>query len=187
MLLENILWLVLAVVIIAVALFAWSIYNGLIRRKNRIENAAAQIDVQLKRRAELIPNLIETVKGYKRYERSVLRELTKARTDILKAKTMHAKAKASNKMSEALKSIFAVAENYPKLRANENFLQLQEELSGTENRIAYARQHYNDSVMEFNIAIQVWPNSFFAKRMGFKKRELFEVPEEQKKPVKVKF
>ncbi len=187
MALETIMWIVLAVVLIIVGLFAWSVYNGLIRKKNRVENALAQIDVQLKRRTDLIPNLIESVKGYMKHERKVLTELTKARTAIMKAKSIGKKAKASNKITGALKSIFAVAENYPKLRANENFLQLQEELTGTENKIAYSRQHYNDSVMDYNISIQVWPNSFFAKRMGFGKKGMFEVPESEKKPVKVKF
>ena len=187
MAMEMIVWGMLGIVALVVLLFLWSVYNGLIRKKNRVENAAAQIDVQLKRRSELIPNLVESVKGYMKHERGVLTELTKARTSILKAKSFKEKAKASNQISGALKSIFAVAENYPKLRANENFMHLQEELSGTENKIAYSRQHYNDSVMEFNISIQVFPNRFFAKRMGFTKHEMFEVPEADKKPVKVKF
>lgn len=184
---ETIAWIVLAIFVIIVCLFAWSVYNGLIRKKNKVENALAQIDVQLKRRTDLIPNLIESVKGYMKHERGVLTELTKARTAIMNAKSLDKKAKASNQITGALKSIFAVAENYPKLRANENFLQLQEELAGTENKIAYSRQHYNDSVMGYNISIQVWPNSFFAKRMGFRKKDMFEVPEKEKKPVKVKF
>ncbi len=186
-LLETALWVVLAIIVIVICLFAWSVYNGLIRKKNKVINALAQIDVQLKRRTDLIPNLIESVKGYMKHERGVLTELTKARTSIMKAKSLEKKAKASNQITGALKSIFAVAENYPKLRANENFLHLQEELSGTENKIAYSRQYYNDSVMGFNISIQIWPNSFFAKRMGFNKKEMFEVPAGEKKPVKVKF
>jgi len=187
MTLETILMWIFGIVIVIVLLYLWSVYNGLIRRKNEVENAFAQIDVQLKRRTELIPNLVETVKGYVKHEKEVLTEITKARTDIMKAGTVGQKAKASGQLSAALKTLFAVAENYPKLRANENFLKLQEELSATEDRIAYARQHYNDSAMEFNISIQVFPNRFFARRMGFQKNEMFEVPEAEKKPVKVKF
>ncbi len=184
---ETMVLMIFGIVVLVVLLYLWSVYNGLIRKKNRVENALAQIDVQLKRRSELIPNLVEAVKGYMKHERGVLTELTKARAEILKASSVKDKAKASGKISAALKSLFAVAENYPKLRANENFLQLQEELSGTENKIAYARQHYNDSVMDFNISIEVFPNRLFAKRMNFTKRDMFEIPEEEKKPVKVKF
>jgi LemA protein len=183
----TILWIILAIVITAFALYLLFIYNGLIRMRNRITNARAQIDVQLKRRNDLIPNLVETVKGYMKHERELFTEITKARTAIMKTESMAEKAKASDMLSRTLKSLFAVAENYPKLRASENFMQLQEELTGTENKIAYARQHYNDVVMDYNIKIQVFPNRFFAKRMDFKKEEMFEVPEEEKKPVKVKF
>lgn len=175
------------IIVVVILLYLWLIYNGLIRKKNGVENSLAQIDVQLKRRSELIPNLVEAVKGYMKHERSVLTSLTKARTSIMKASSMKAKAKASGEITNALKTLFAVAENYPNLKANENFLQLQEEITGTENKIAYARQHYNDSVMDFNISIQVFPNRVFARRMGFSKREMFEVPEEEKKPVKIKF
>ncbi|MCK5023032.1 MAG: LemA family protein [Candidatus Aenigmarchaeota archaeon] len=185
--LETILFWGAIIVVVIAALYLFSVYNGLIRKKNRVENAWAQIDVQLKRRTDLIPNLVSSVKGYMKHEKSVLTELTKARSAIMKATSPGSKAKASSGITSALKSLFAVAENYPNLKANENFMHLQEELSGTENKIAYSRQHYNDSVMEFNISIQVFPNRVFAKRMGFGKKEMFDVPEADKKPVKVEF
>ena len=177
----------LGVFVIILLLYLWSIYNGLIRKKNEVQNSWAQIDVQLKRRTDLIPNLIASVKGYMKHERELLTEITKARTSFMKANTVAEKAKASGILSGALKSLFAVSERYPNLKANENFLQLQEELSGTENKIAYARQHYNDVVMNFNTSIQVFPNSFFARRMGFTNKEMFEVAESDKKLVKVQF
>ena len=182
------LWLtVLIVVLVVLVLFVILVYNSVIRLNNQVKNAWAQIDVQLKRRADLIPNLIETVKGYVKHERKVLTEVTKARTAFLNAKTMKKKAEASNMLSDTLKSLFAVSENYPQLKANENFLQLQEELTGTENKIAYSRQHYNDMVMEFNTKIQVFPNNIVAGMLNFKPKESFEAPAEAKKVVKVKF
>lgn len=184
---STIILAAVGILVIVILLFMWSVYNGLIRRKNEVENSFAQIDVQLKRRTDLIPNLVEAVKGYMKYEKAVMTELTAARTGIMKAATVPEKAKASNQFSSALKTLFAVAENYPNLKANENFLQLQEELSGTESKIAYARQHYNDSVMEYNVAIQVFPNSIFASMMHFTKKEMFDVPEADKQPVKVQF
>ena len=181
-------WLiVLIIVIVLTVLFVILLYNRVIRLNNQVKNAWAQIDVQLKRRADLIPNLIETVKGYAKHEKKVLTEVTKARTAFLNATGMKQKAKASNMLSDTLKSLFAVSENYPQLKANENFLQLQEELSGTENKIAYSRQHYNDMVMEFNTKIQVFPNNIIAKMLNFKAKESFEAPAEAKKVVKVKF
>jgi LemA protein len=179
---------ILIIVIAVVVLFMIYIYNSVIRLNNQVRNAWAQIDVQLKRRADLIPNLIEAVKGYMKHERGVLTEVTKARTAFLNAgESLKKKAQASNMISDALKSLFAVSENYPQLRANENFLQLQEELSGTESKIAYARQLYNDLVMEFNNKIQVFPNNFFARLFNFTSKESFEASAEEKKVVKVKF
>lgn len=179
--------LFIGIIIGIVILSVIFLYNGLIRLRNQVKNSWAQIDVQLKRRNDLIPNLVETVKGYMKHEKSVLENITKARTSFLRAKTMKDKAKSSNMMSETLKSLFAVSENYPKLKANENFLQLQEELSGTESKIAYARQHYNDMVMVFNTKIQTFPNKIFADMLKFSKEELFEATEEERKNVKVKF
>ncbi|HIG98747.1 TPA: LemA family protein [Candidatus Woesearchaeota archaeon] len=163
------------------------IYNGLIRNRNQVKNAFSQIDVQLKRRNDLIPNLIETVKGYLKHEQSVLENITKARSAVLAAETVGAKSKASNMLSETLKSLFAVSENYPKLQANQNFLQLQEELTGTESKIAYARQHYNDMVTAYDNSLETFPNNAFAKMFGFKKEELFEAAEAERKNVKVQF
>ena len=179
--------LIVGIVIGVFVLFVIFLYNSLIRLKNNIENSLSQIDVQLKRRNDLIPNLIETVKGYMRHERGLLENITKARTSILKAKTIESKSTASNMLSETLKSLFAVSENYPKLRANENFMQLQEEISGTENKIAYARQHYNDVVMEFNTKIETFPNKIFADMLKFTKKHLFEATVAEKKNIKVKF
>jgi LemA protein len=179
-------WIVLAVLVLGV-LYLVGVYNGLIRLRNEVENSFAQIDVQLKRRNDLIPNLVETVKGYAKHEKTVFEEITKARAAIMKATTVAEKAKASNMLSETLKSLFAVAENYPDLKANQNFMQLQEELSGTENKIAYSRQHYNDVVMEFNVRIQVFPNNMIAGPMGFTKKELFAAPEAERAVPKVSF
>jgi len=179
-------WIVLIVVVVII-LFAWGLYNSVIRLSNEVKNSFAQIDVQLKRRYDLIPNLIETVKGYAKHEKEVLENVTKARAAVMSANTVGEKAKSNNMLSETLKSLFAVAENYPQLKANENFLQLQEELSGTENKISYARQHYNDVVMTFNNKIQVFPSNIFARMFGFGAKESFETPAVEKENVKVKF
>ena len=182
----NTLTIVL-IIIGVVVLFVIFLYNSLIRLRNQVKNSWAQIDVQLKRRNDLIPNLVETVKGYMKHEKSVLENVTKARSAILAAKTVEDKAKSSNMLSQTLKSLFAVSENYPQLKANENFMQLQEELTGTENKISYARQHYNDMVMVFNTKIQTFPNNMFANMLNFKQEALFEATEAEKKNVKVQF
>ena len=163
------------------------IFNRLVVLKNRVDNAWAQIDVQLKRRADLIPNLIETVKGYMKHEKTVLEEVTKARTSMMQAGTVKEKARAEGMLEGALKTLFAVAENYPQLRAVENFKMLQEELAGTENKIAYSRTAYNDSVLEYNQTIEVIPYNLFAGMFSHKKRDYFEVAESEKAPVKVQF
>ncbi len=177
------IWIIVGAVVV---LFLIYIYNSLIRLRMRVNNAWSQIDVQLKRRYDLIPNLVEAVKGYMKHEKGVLESVTKMRASLVSG-TMQDKAKASNQVSQALKSIFAVAENYPQLKANENFKQLQEELSGTESKIAYARQFYNDSIMEYNQAIQVFPKNFFAKIFGFQQREFFETQGKERENVKVSF
>ncbi|HIH12660.1 MAG: LemA protein [archaeon GW2011_AR9] len=179
------MWITVIIAAIVV-LFIIYIYNSLIRLRMRVNNAWSQIDVQLKRRYDLIPNLVSAVKGYMKHEKGVLEEVTKARTSLITG-SMATKAKASNQITEALKSIFAVAENYPQLKANENFLQLQEELSGTESKISYARQFYNDSVMAFNEAIQVFPKNIFARLFGFEQKDFFKAEETEKKNVKVEF
>ncbi len=177
-------WLIIAAVI--VVLFLIYLYNSLIRLRMRVNNAWSQIDVQLKRRYDLIPNLIEAVKGYMKHEKSVLENVTKARASLVTG-TMQDKAKASNQITQALKSIFAVAESYPQLKANENFQHLQEELSGTESKIAYSRQFYNDSVMQYNEALQVFPKNMFARVFGFTAREFFETKGKERENVKVQF
>ncbi len=179
--------LIIGIILGVVVLFLILLYNSLIRLRNQVKNSWAQIDVQLKRRNDLIPNLVESVKGYMKHEREVLTEITKARAAMMKATTMTEKANASNMISDTLKSLFAVSENYPQLKANENFLQLQEELTGTENKIAYSRQHYNDIVMVFNTKIETFPNNIFTNMLSFKKEAMFEAAEEEKKNIKVKF
>jgi LemA protein len=173
--------------VLVLLLFVIILYNSLIRLRNQVKNSWAQIDVQLKRRNDLIPNLVNTVKGYMKHERELLENVTKARAAIMQASDVEETAKASNMMSETLKSLFAVSENYPDLKANQNFMQLQEEITGTENKIAYARQHYNDIVMMFNTKIQTFPNNMFANMLNFKQEKQFEATEAERKNVEVKF
>lgn len=180
------IWIV--VIIVAVlALIIIFLYNSLVRLKNQVKNAWAQIDVQLKRRNDLIPNLVNTVKGYMKHEKEVLENVTKARSAVMQAGDVQDKAKASNMLSDTLKSLFAVSENYPDLKANQNFMQLQEEITGTENKIAYSRQHYNDVVMVFNNKIQVFPNNIIANTLGFTEEKSFEATEAERKNVNVQF
>ena len=170
-------WWIILIAIVAALLIGFIIYlfNKLVRYRNRVENAWHQIDVQLNRRADLIPNLVETVKGYASHEKETFEMVTKARTALMNASTVGENAQAEGMVSQALKSLFAVAEAYPELKANQNFLALQEELSGTENKISYARQFYNDSVMAYDIARQKFPANMLASAFGFsEKREYFE-------------
>lgn len=162
--------------------------NKIIVLSNRVENAWSQIDVQLKKRSDLVPNLVETVKGYMRHEKDAIRMVTEAREKMMGATTLKEKAIAEKELAQALKTIFALAENYPQLKASENFKLLQEQLEGIENKIAYARQFYNDSVLRFNNAISTIPGIWFAKLIGKDKpKEYFEIGEEERKPVKVEF
>ncbi len=164
------------------------IYNSLIKLRNRTDEAWSDIDVQLRRRYDLIPNLVETVKAYAKHERELFERVTDARTKAIGAQNPSEKAQAENSLSGALKSLFAVAENYPDLKANQNFLELQRELSDTENKIQAARRFYNGNVRDFNIKTQTFPNNVVAKPLGFKKRDFFELEEEvMKEPVKVQF
>lgn len=179
--------LILLGVVVLIVLFVWGLYNSLITLRMRIKEALSQIDVQLKRRADLIPNLVETVKGYAKHEKDVFENVTKARSALMKAGTVHEKAAADNMLTGALKSLFAVAEAYPTLRASENFQQLQKELSDTEDKVAYARQFYNNVVMEFNSKIAMFPNSLLASQFGFKQEEFYEATNEERKKVEVKF
>ena len=177
---------VLGIIALVLLVYVIAVYNSLIVLRNRVNNAWAQIDVQLKRRYDLIPNLIETVKGYVKHERETLAEVTKYRAQLMKG-GVESRAKANNMLTDALKSLFAVAENYPNLKANENFKMLQEELAGTENKIAYIRTAYNDSVYEFNTKCDLFPSNIIANIFGFKHKEFFEVAGEERKAVKVKF
>ncbi|UCH72360.1 MAG: LemA family protein [Thermoplasmatales archaeon] len=184
------IWWILIFIIILVVFFLlifWGYYNRIIRLENRIDNSWAQIDVQLRRRAELIPNLMETVKGYMKHEKEVLENVTKARTALMAAKTPQKNIDADNMLTGALKTLFAVAENYPDLKANQNFLNLQDELTHTEDKIAYSRQHYNDTVLSYNNTIETFPGLWFAKRMSRKTREMLQIPEAARELPKVKF
>src|SRR4029079_10829426 len=162
-------------------------YNGLVRLRNRVDSAWAQIDVQLKRRYDLIPNLVETVKGYAAHERNTLEAVIQARNAAMNAQGPQQQAQAENMISGALKSLFALSEAYPDLKANQNFLNLQEELTGTEGRIAYARQFYNDTVQRYNTKIQTFPAVVIAGMMHFTAREYFEAEDESRGPVHVSF
>jgi len=179
--------IIVLLLVAAVVLWVIATFNRFISLRNRIDNSWSQIDIQLKRRFDLIPNLVETVKGYAAHEKEVFEKVTEARAAITKAGTPHEQGEAQNMLSGALKSLFAVAEAYPDLKANENFIMLQEELSGTESKIAYARQFYNDSVMAYNSLIQSFPASFLAGMFGFSPREYFQIEEAAKEPVKVQF
>ena len=167
--------LVIGLIVVVLALAAVALYNRLVRLRNRVDNAWAQIDVQLKRRYDLIPNLVETVKGYAAHEKETLERVVQARNIAMAATGVQQQGEAENMLTGALKSLFAVAEAYPDLKANQNFLQLQEELTNTEGKIAYARQFYNDTVMSFNTAIQSFPANVFAGMFGFGQRDYFEV------------
>jgi LemA protein len=179
--------LVLLAVGVLVGLYVVVAYNGLVRLRNRIENAWSQIDVQLQRRYDLIPNLVETVKGYAKHEKTVFDEVTQARAGAINASGVAQQAAAENMVTSALKSLFAVAEAYPELKANTNFLALQEELSGTEGKIAYARQFYNDTVQGWNTKIETFPTTIIAGMMHAEKREYFEADDTSRGPVKVQF
>lgn len=180
-----IFWLILGIVVVIV-LFIIGTFNSLISLKNRVDNAWSQIDVQLKRRYDLIPNLVSTVKGYMKHEKGTLTDITNLRSQLITG-NMEQKAKASNRITDALKTIFAVAENYPNLKASENFKMLQEELSGTESKISYARQFYNDNVMALNNKILQFPSNMVANIMNLNQREFFRTEEGEKKVVKVEF
>jgi LemA protein len=182
-------WVLIVIGVIVVLVILWLIlgYNGLVRDRNRVDGAWSQIDVQLKRRHDLIPNLVETVKGYAAHERGTFEAVTNARNAAINAQGPEQQAQAENVLSGALKSLFAVAEAYPDLKANQNFLNLQEEITTSEDRIAYARQFYNDSVVTYNTKIQKFPTVFLANVFNFEKRELFDAAPEDTEPVQVQF
>ena len=182
-----VVWVVLGVVVL-LAIFAIVSYNGLIRGKNQVENSWSQIDVQLKRRIDLIPNLVETVKAYAAHEKETLDAVIRARNAAIAAPSdPHAQAAADTMMTGALRQVFALSESYPDLKANQNFLALQEELTATEGRVAYARQFYNDTVLNYNNKLQAFPTVIFANMMKFQRREYFEADEAAREVPKIGF
>lgn len=174
-------------VVVLIAVYLVATYNRFVVLRTRIQEAFSGIDVQLKRRTDLIPNLIETVKGYAAHEKSVFENVTRARSTLLSAKSPEEKAQANNELSSTLKSLFAIAEAYPVLKANENFLDLQRQLGDTEDKIAYSRQFYNSNVLEFNTSLQTFPGNIIGNAFGFKQSQFFAANEEERKNVKVKF
>ncbi len=183
---DPISWIIL-IAVVAIVLWIVGVYNGLITLKNRTDEAWSDIDVQLKRRYDLIPNLIETVKGYASHERELFQRVTEARTRAMGAQAPAEKAQAENILSGTLKTLFAVAENYPQLKASENFLELQRELTDTEDKVQAARRFYNANVRDFNIRLEVFPDMLVARQLGYGKREFFEIAGAEKEPVAVKF
>jgi len=182
-----ILGVIIVVILIIIVGWVVSVYNGLVQLKNNIKKAWANINVLLKQRTDELPKLIASVKGYMAHEKGVLTELTKARSAIMTAKTVDEKAQASNQITSALKTLFAVAENYPDLKANQNFAQLQTRISSLENELADRREFYNDSVNTYNIKIQTFPDVIIANKLNYKEEKMFEVSEEDKQDVKVEF
>ncbi|MCX6730360.1 MAG: LemA family protein [Candidatus Roizmanbacteria bacterium] len=179
--------IILIVAAVMLVLYLISMYNGFIVLRTRIQEALSGIDVQLKRRADLIPNLVETVKGYAKHEKEVFENVTKARASMMSADSLQEKADANNQMSGALKSLFAVAESYPELKANTNFQDLQRQLEDTEDKVSFSRQFYNSNVLEFNSKVQLFPGNIIAGMFGFKTAEFFAATEEEKKKIDVKF
>jgi len=173
--------------LVIIALYLVGQYNGFVILKTRIQEALSGIDVQLKRRADLIPNIVETVKGYAKHEKGVFTEVTKARASLMKAETLQEKAKADNMLSGALKSLFAVAESYPDLKASTNFQDLQRQLEDTEDKVAYSRQFYNANVLDFNTKVQMFPTNIIASIFSFKAFEFFTATDEERKKIEVKF
>ncbi len=174
---EKIMWaiIVVAILVVLLILFVIGIYNALIRLRNQVDNAWSQIDVQLKRRHDLIPNLVETAKGYMKHERGTFEAITNARSQAMGAKTVADASKAEGALGEALSKFMLVVENYPDLKANQNFLAVQEELTSTENKISFARQSYNDQTLFFNNKIQMFPSNIIANMFKFTKRDFFEI------------
>jgi len=175
------------ILLVLVALYLLFTYNSLVVKRNQLKNTWYSIDVQLKRRYDLIPNLVETVKGYAAHEREIFERVAEARARAMGAKTPREAAEANEGLSSVLKSLFAVVEAYPSLKANENFLRLQEELSATENKIAFARQFYNDTVMAYNVLCQKFPSNIIASLFNFRPEEFYAIPEGEKEAPKVKF
>lgn len=181
-------WLIAGGVVLVFVFIIVGMYNGLVKLRQYTRNAWSQIDVQLKRRYDLIPNLVETAKGYMKHEKETLESVIKARQTAIDAGSVAEQGRAENMLTGALRQLFAVSENYPELKANENMMQVQEELASTENRIGFARQHYNDSVSSYNIKVESFPSNTIAGMFNFKMAEYFEVEDAQERePVKVQF
>ena len=180
------LWVVVGVLVLVLLVGVWA-FNRLVSLRNRVDNGWSQIDVQLRRRYDLIPNLVETVKGYAAHEREVFEEVTNARATAIGASSVPDQAQAENQVTRGMRQLLAVAERYPELKANENFLALQEELTATESKIAYARQFYNDEVMRLNTLIGSFPSNVVAGMFGFRPREFFEIDEPARGPATVDF
>lgn len=179
--------IVIAAVALVLVAFVWLTYNQLVTLRERIREALSSIDVQLKRRIDLIPNLVETVKGYAKHEKQLLENVTNARSALMGAKSPEQKAQANNMLTDTLKSLFAVAEGYPDLKASANFLKLQEELTDTEDKIAYSRQFYNSNVLTYNTKIKMFPSNLVAGQFSFKEEQFFEAEPNAKDPIKVSF
>lgn len=180
-------WIIAIIVLVLIVIYVVGIYNGLVSLRNKVDDEASQIDVQLKKRFDLIPNLVETVKGYTKHEKETLEGVVKARNTYVTADNLEDQLKADGELSKAISKLFALAEAYPDLKANENFTKLQEELSSIEEKISYARQFYNDSVLKLNNKIEMFPSNLVANIFGFKKRKFFEAASEERENVKVQF
>jgi LemA protein len=180
------MWILLGIVVLIAFIF-FIYYNKFVRLSHQIANSLAQIDVQLKKRSDLIPNLLSSVKGYMKHEKGIIKEVTDARKALVGAKDIQSKVKAGNQLQTALKSIFAIAEGYPDLKANTNFLHLQQELSAIEDKVAYARQYFNDGIMSFNVSIKTVPGKWFAAMYGFSKKDYLKIPAEARAVPKVEF
>jgi LemA protein len=178
--------LLAALVVIVLVSFIYY-YNKFVRLENRVDNSLSQIDVQLNKRADLVPNLIKTVQGFAKHEKGIMKEVTDARKAILGAKDIREKVKAGNQLQDALRSVFAIAENYPQLKANENFLHLQQELAAIEDKIAYSRQYYNDSILSYNNTVKSFPGVLFARMYSRKEKEYLQIPAEKKAVPEVQF
>ena len=183
----NLILIIVIIIIIALILFLISTYNGLVKSRNKVKNSWAQLEVQLNRRGDLIPNLVETVKGYAAHESKVFDDVTQARAGLMNANGVQEMADADNTLNQTLKSLFAVAENYPDLKANENFKNLQNQLEETENKISYSRQFYNDTVLMYNNKCETFPSNIFANAFGFKQAEFFKAQEGTETVPKVEF
>ena len=181
------IWIILLIVVALIVLYVIKVYNSLVVLKNKVEDQASQIDVQLKRRFDLIPNLIETVKGYTKHEKETLESVVNARNSYVSADNLGDQLKADGELTNAISKLFALTESYPDLKANENFMNLQEELSSIEEKIVYARQFYNDSVLMLNNKIEMFPSNIIAGMFNFTKKEFFEASKEERENVKVKF